>query len=164
MVATASVIQLIHISWNRGHIDQSFHKSPQKEIAWCEIWRSGWPGHEIVIILPRPSNPSVWQCCVQKLSNPEAPVWWRPILLENEVTRLFLTQFIHQPVFQHVEVRLTIDCCSFKEEWSVDSFLRRSTKHGHILGIKLMLKKFVWVLSTPYASVMLVNFAIYVDL
>ena len=90
-----SCLQLIRISWNRGHLDQSFHKSPQKEIAWCEIWRSGWPGHEIVIILPRPSNLSVWQCCVQKLSNSEALVWWRPILLENIVTRLFLTQFIH---------------------------------------------------------------------
>ena len=33
-------IRLIHLSRNRGHRNQSFHKSPQKEIAWCEIWRN----------------------------------------------------------------------------------------------------------------------------
>ena len=35
-----SCLQLIHVSRNRGHIGQPFHKSPQKEIVWCKIWRS----------------------------------------------------------------------------------------------------------------------------
>ena len=158
-----SGLQLIHVFWKERHIHQSFHKPPQKEIAGCEIWRPGRPEHENAIISPRPSNPSVWQRCVQKLSNSEAPVWWRPILLENEVVRLFLTQVIHQQLFQHVEVRLTIDCCSFEEEWSVDSFLGHGTKHGHLWGISPMLKNFMWVLSSPYTNVTLVNFAIYVE-
>ena len=35
-----SCLQLTHVFRNRGHIGQPFHKSPQKEIAWCEIWRN----------------------------------------------------------------------------------------------------------------------------
>ena len=84
-----SGLQFIHVFWKEMHIHQSYHKPSQKEIAGCEIWRPGRPRHENAIISPRPSNSSIWQFCVQKLPNLEAPVRWRPILLENEVVRLF---------------------------------------------------------------------------
>ena len=97
MVSTAAVICAFSSSTSLG-IECTAHRPILSQIPAKKRphgVRSGWPKHEIVMILPIPSNPSVWQCCVQKLSNPKAPVWWRPILLENEVTRLILTQVIH---------------------------------------------------------------------
>ena len=72
-----SCLQLIRVSRNRGQINQSFHKSLKKK---SHSVSSEWPGHEIVIIMPRLSNPFVCQFYVQKLSNPEAPMRWRSIL------------------------------------------------------------------------------------
>ena len=84
-------LQFIFVFWKGMHNDQSFYILPQKEIKGFEIWRPGRPGHENAVILPKPSNPSLRQCYIQKLSNLEALVWWHPILYENEVI-LFLTQ------------------------------------------------------------------------
>ena len=52
----------------------------------CRVWdlERAWECDH----LAQTSNPSIWQCCVQKLSKPEASARWRPILLENEVVRL----------------------------------------------------------------------------
>ena len=55
-------LQLIHLSRNRGHIDQSFHKSPQKEIAWCEIRRNrvAWDLDELKAQI---AEAVAMQCC-----------------------------------------------------------------------------------------------------
>ena len=65
MVETAFVIPSNHPRLLEGEAHKPvLSQTSTKEIARV---RSG----------TRPSNPSVRQCCVQKLLKPEAPVWWR---------------------------------------------------------------------------------------
>lgn len=73
-------------------------------------------------------------------------------------------QFFDLPVLQHGKVHFTINHSFFKEEgWSIHTFLWHSTEHIYLKGISHMLKTDIRVLSFPYACVMLVNFAIYVE-
>ena len=80
-----STVATVHPGLLKGEAHRPvLSQTPQKEIARCEIWRPARPGHENAMIFLRRSDPSVKQCCVQKLSNPETPVRWHPIMYENE--------------------------------------------------------------------------------
>ena len=101
IVATASVIRAAFSSSHPRLLEGEAHTpvlstNPHKKKS--QGVRSGDLGDQgMRTRSSRPDRPipSIWQCCTQKLSNPEASVRWRPILFENEVVRLFLTQIIH---------------------------------------------------------------------
>ena len=119
--------------------------------------------HEHAIIISGTSDPFVMQSSVQILSYIEIPVRWCSILLKNKVRSLSLTQKFHQPILQHSKVRFTVDRCSFKKERPIHTFLRYGAEHVHLKRITHMLLYCMRMFSSPYASVVFVDFASYVE-
>ena len=117
---------------------------------------------EHAIIISGTSDPFVLQSSVQILSYIETPVMWCPILLENKVCSLSLKQKFQQPILQHSKVRFTVDRCSFKKEGPY-TLLRYGAKHVHLRRISHMLLYCLRMFSSPYACVVFVDFASYVE-
>ena len=112
---------------------------------------------EHAIIISSTSDPFVMQSSVQILPYIETPVRWCPILLENKVCSLSLKQKFHQPILQ---VRFTVDRCSFKKQRPIHTLLRYGAEHVHLRRISHMLLYCMRVFSSPYACVAFVDFAI----
>ena len=118
---------------------------------------------EHAIIISGSSDSFVMQSSVQILSYIEAPVRWFPILLENKVCSLSLKQNFHHSILQHSKVRFTVDRCSFKKERPIHPLLRYGAEHVHLRRISHMLLYCIRMFSSPYACVVFVDFASYVE-
>ena len=115
------------------------------------------------IIISGTSDSFVMQSSVQILSYIETPVRWCLILLENKVCLLSLKQKFHQPILQHSKVRFTVDRCFFKKEKGPYALLRYGAEYVHLRRISQMLLYCMRVISSPYACVVFVDFASYVE-
>ena len=103
------------------------------------------------------------QSSVQILSYIETPVRWCPILVENKVCLLSLKQKFHQLILQHSKVCFTVDRCSFKKERPIHTLLHYGAEHVHLRRISHMLLYCMKMYSSPYACVVFVDFASYVE-
>ena len=74
-----SMLQIINAS-DFGLINDVFYIAPQEKIQRCNIRGTWWPWNGTII-----SNPPIWKCFVQKMTNFKAPIRWCTVQLENNL-------------------------------------------------------------------------------
>jgi hypothetical protein len=59
----------LKIIWQGWYVDDILDIPPEKEVAWCEVWRPGRPSVEGQVSDDSTSNPAVWQIFIQIMAD-----------------------------------------------------------------------------------------------
>ena len=96
-ISIASIIRccnlpIINVS-DFDSVNDIFYIAPQEKIQRCDI-RGTWRPWNGTIT----SNPPIWKCFIQKLTNFKAPIRWCTVLLENNLWLILFKLWCTYPV------------------------------------------------------------------